>query len=93
MASSSLRSTNNTNDANTISSNNRSGSPPQSITAAASNGPQDFNSELNKHLTLKRQKQQINATEANLRTNRGPPPQPPAAPPKNITTVSVLKKN
>lgn len=39
----------------------------------------DFNAELTKHLTLKKQKQeqQVNATEANLRTNRGPPPQPP----------------
>ncbi|EDW33621.1 GL11837 [Drosophila persimilis] len=52
----------------------------------------DFNTELAMHLTLKRQKaqqkqqqspqapsgtQHINATEANLKTNRGPPPQPP----------------
>ncbi|XP_037051851.1 WAS/WASL-interacting protein family member 2 isoform X2 [Bradysia coprophila] len=49
-----------------------------------SNGPAlDFNAELTKHLTLKKQKKQqqeqsANATEANLRTNRGPPPQPPA---------------
>lgn len=49
----------------------------------------DFNAELTKHLTLKRQKNsgatvaappspQPQPTEANLRTNRGPPPQPPA---------------
>lgn len=44
----------------------------------------DFNAELTKHLTLKRQKHNgtganssVNATEANLKTNRGPPPQPP----------------
>lgn len=29
----------------------------------------------------------INATEANLKTNRGPPPQPPTLPLKNLTTV------
>lgn len=32
----------------------------------------------------------INATEANLKTNRGPPPQPPTQPPKNLSTVSNL---
>lgn len=81
------------------SASNRSNSPP-SITAASNtssnNGPMDFNTELTKHLTLKRQKQQqhvvgstshINATEANLKTNRGPPPQPPTQPPKNLSTV------
>lgn len=73
------------------SAQQRSNSPPAATSASnASNGPMDFNTELTKHLTLKRQKQQqqqqpqpptnnthINATEANLRTNRGPPPQPP----------------
>lgn len=55
----------------------------------------DFNAELTKHLTLKKQKQQqqpqVNATEANLRTNRGPPPQPPTQ--KNITSVSSWGHN
>lgn len=42
----------------------------------------DFNSELTKHLTLKKQKQQQqqqqkSVTEANLKINRGPPPNPP----------------
>ncbi|XP_059608818.1 WAS/WASL-interacting protein family member 1 isoform X2 [Phlebotomus argentipes] len=37
----------------------------------------DFNSELTKHLTLKKQKQQKGVTEANLKINRGPPPNPP----------------
>lgn len=91
---------------NTLPSKNRSNSPPSSVTtnasAASNNGPLDFNAELTKHLTLKRQKQQqqpptttnqqqhINATEANLKTNRGPPPQPPSQPPKNLSTVCRL---
>lgn len=55
-------------------------------------GPLDFNAELTKKLTLKRQKQQpsqqVNATEANLKTNRGPPPQPPGQ--KNLSSVCVF---
>ncbi|KAJ6648050.1 hypothetical protein Bhyg_03275, partial [Pseudolycoriella hygida] len=75
-------------------------SPPSELTESTPstynpNGPAlDFNTELTKHLTLKKQKKQqqeqsSNATEANLRTNRGPPPQPPAQ--KQSTIDFILK--
>lgn len=66
-------------------------SPPQQNNFSNSNGvgPLDFNAELTKKLTLKRQKQQpsqqVIATEANLKLNRGPPPQPPGQ--KNLSSV------
>lgn len=70
---------------------NQNDSPPQQNNFSNSNGagPLDFNAELTKKLTLKRQKQQpsqqVIATEANLKTNRGPPPQPPGQ--KNLSSV------
>lgn len=68
-------------------------SPPQQNNFSNGAGPLDFNAELTKKLTLKRQKQQpsqqVIATEANLKTNRGPPPQPPGQ--KNLSSVCVFK--
>lgn len=54
--------------------------------SAAPAGGLDFNAELTKHLTMKRQKSHVAPTippvadSSAIRPNRGPPPQPP--PPK-----------
>lgn len=63
----------------------------------SSNGVSDFNAELTKHLTLKKQQKQqtqhgtSTSSDPGSRINRGPPPQPPNKMPD--TTQTQLPAN
>lgn len=67
------------------------GSPQSTNHLSGSPAVGDFNAELTKHLTLKKQKkqqqqQQQESNSPNESRNRGPPPQPPTKNP--LTTVT-----
>lgn len=89
--------TSRTSPPNESPSSTSSASSPQNFQQSSSNGAPviDFNAELTKHLTLKKQKKQQQnqgsptASDSNSRANRGPPPQPPI---KNAS-ISVTDNN